>query len=139
MEYGLSGRHNGGITVFLGTGIQIPIKIGKVTAGNVHPYAMARLEQVAGGIYLDGIFVYIARIYERWRFIGLPIARPDDSMAELLDKPVGPDILHIVNKGDSEYTRQEVGTQPYGKWRRGRQNNIWSASGEPVQAAQLRE
>ncbi len=80
------------VAVIVTTRIVVPIKIRKIAAGNIQPNPVPLPEQIAGRIHLNRVFVNPVRFNQRRVFKGLTIPRTYNSMTQLLDESVRPDI-----------------------------------------------
>ena len=62
--------------------LPVDVEVGKAAAGNVHPEAVARLEQVGRRLNRKANFVHGARLHQLRRLEAVAIAGPDDSVGD---------------------------------------------------------
>jgi hypothetical protein len=73
-------------------GIQVPIEAREIAAGYFHPQAVTRKENITGCPEINRELIDLARVHELGFFERVPIARPDNSVRQVLGKSVWPNV-----------------------------------------------
>ena len=62
MKNSLTGGQEGRLSVVVASGIVVAVEVGKVAARDIDADAVTGLEEVAGRVHLDGVFVDAVRL-----------------------------------------------------------------------------
>src|SRR5215470_19148659 len=63
--------------------VGVTVEAGKVAAGDLHPYAMPRLEDIAGGPQVYRVAIRSARLHQAGGGSGVAVAGADDAIGEV--------------------------------------------------------
>ena len=79
----LKRRHHAGVRSDGLTGVGVAVEAGEIAAGDLEPYPMPFLEQVAGGPQVDGVLVDLVRLDWLRRLARMAVASAYDAICQV--------------------------------------------------------
>src|SRR5215813_13062209 len=76
--------------------IGVTVEAGEVAAGDLYPYPMPRLEDIAGGPQVDRVAIRLAWLHQAWGGSGVAVAGADDAIGEVTGTAV---LAHVHQLG----------------------------------------